>query len=687
MRALLPLLRLRCLGSAPALCLALLVVAGGIASGQERRASRLLVGLSSGYFRGSQQSDIPFYGGSDSCGAFTGGSTALLSIGGSFSLPSILDRFGVTVDLGWERSTAQFVAPSKEPLQFNDEGVEVTVEHAYHLSIVSHALRLGVLARFDPFEGATITAGPLLGYRFGLDTRQTDVRLDSFRFPGGASEQQVFDGSPLGRRPLTLGFLASAAYALPLGRRLRLVPHLSLRADLLAPVQEASWSTLSIGGGAGLQYDITPSETLPPVTPPPTPSLSPPAGPPLPPLAAMQIPQGKRLVAKVELNSLDDAGDTLPMATVHVYETLRREWFPFPDAIDFEAGSSDLQIRPSTPASRGESAADSLPMAAGSTERVLAMLGARMKEAKSARLILRGYSAADEPSWLAAVRARSIRIYLSGSWGIDTGRISIETARASGRDRSHARRVELDSDDPMLLAPIMTERIERDFDPPKLRIDPKITADAGVREWTIILSHNGRQIAHYSSAPGAESSGKSLSWQIETDASSDEHSSLVAELTVIDSAGTSATTSSRLPLAIERMPRIVERMLDRDGRIERTRWSLLAFPNKEVALSERNEAVLREVAEDVRSGARIEVTGYSDRIPGEGNDPGLARGRAERVEQRLRALLRERRSRSVTIVTRAGDSRSHPDRTLPGGRLLPGSVEIVVEQKPERAGG
>jgi outer membrane protein OmpA-like peptidoglycan-associated protein len=319
----------------------------------------------------------------------------------------------------------------------------------------------------------------------------------------------------------------------------------------------------------------------------------------------------------------------------------------------------------------------------GATEiQSLNILGTRLARYQTARVTLYGGRSSDEPVSLGTARAEAVRSYLEEAWGIDRSRISISdrTPQSHGTGRTGKRSVIALSDSPELSQPTAQEQYERDFDPPLLKIIPRISANAGVKHWTIVLQHDGVEIARYSNDQ-PQGTAQHINWQIENASEAPAPSSLVAQLTVEDSLGSTATVHGRTPLTIERSSRIVDTFRDRSRGIESTAYTLLPFDYNSIELSKRNHLVLEEIAENTRSGARLSISGYSDRTGKGGFNSNLADARASQIASELRSLIKHRKLQNVEIkVSDKNIATNRFDNDLPEVHGLSRAVEVVVEQ-------
>jgi outer membrane protein OmpA-like peptidoglycan-associated protein len=662
----------------------------------------MLVGLSAGYLTGWQSATIPIVAASGDCGTFGSGTTGGTIYEASALFPSLLsDRLGLSFLLGLHNSSASFTAGGDTVALMNPDGLgTVLIPQESRLRIDARALRVGVLAHYDLGSRFAISGGPIAAFQFSQSSSQTVARLGDYRFPDGRDEVPDTLGTRFSTRPFSFGIALSPSVSIPLGRGLSASGFGLVQFDLLSPVSQASWYTTSIGGGVRLQYVVAaapeasiamaPPPPLPPVVPPSQPTVQEPSSSTTESPASMVAPPDRHAIkADVDLYAVNDQGTQLPVATVQIFEVLRRQRSPFLPAVSFGRRSAELpaqyvQYTREQAAGLPVDSLTGLDPTSGENQ-ALNVLGARLARYQNAHVTLYGGRSSDEPATLATARAERVRSYLEEVWRIDRSRIALgealpHGANHSGGGKSEARRVLALSDSPELSQPVTSERIERDFDPPLLKIVPRISASDGVKRWTIALQNDGVEIARYSNDQ-PQGAGEHINWQIENASEAPAASSLVAVLTVEDSLGKSATAHGRTPLTIQRNARIVDSFVASGGSASSTAYTLFPFDDNSVELSKRNQMVVEEIAQEIRSGARVNISGNSDRTgKGEFNS-GLAGARADQIAGELRSLLKRRKVQNVAItITPRGSATSRFDNDLPEGHRLSRAVEVVVEQ-------
>lgn len=665
------------------LLLAALIVAATAAHAQQPPAPPLiLIGPAAGMEVGIQRARVPVFAGSVDCGLFTGGDGVTPWAGARLLLPAFFGtRFGLGVDLHGASDNERFTAApvGLQPATDPETGALIELQHEYRLTSSSRMIRLDLRGLYPLFPNARLSLGPSIGYRFGGTFTELDHVLGpgNIRFAGGQSELPITDGPLLSTRPLALGAVAGISYDLFPWPRRRLSTELTLRTDLLSPARQAIWQTYALGLGLALLFDATPAQH-PMAAEIPTPA------PPQPP--------HPKLAATIDLYGVDEHEHRLPAAVVHVYEVFYRQHAPFLPAIFFARGSTELPKRYAA-----LSAADTSRFANDSLAGLgllqtyyqsLNVLGARLKEHGPASITLVGTTSRDEPPALAAIRAQRVKEYLVDTWGIPPSQLEVREGNgamsrsneATEDGRAENRRVEIASSSPAIIAPIVTDRIVRDFDPPQLRMDPVIDAEAGIRSWTITVSQEGKVLARYSSA---DENGEQpeLTWRLINDRVDSVLSPIVAELTVTDSAGGTITAHGQIPLLLERKIRVVDKRIDATGERQRISYTLVAFGYNSPDLGRHNEAVVEEIAASALPGARITITGYTDRIGDEQYNAGLSRLRAEHVAEALRVALARRGTGDVTISLKgAGVETERFENDLPEGRILSRGVSVIVER-------
>lgn len=640
----------------------------------------LLVGPSAAFMYGSDHADVPVYYGSGDCGIFSRGRTLASSLGGTFAFPSFLaDRLDVSASLRFTFSSGRLAASPLVPLRTldTDLGELVNVDTEYRLNIVSLETTADLMVSWRPAERFALSLGSFMGYRLFSTFTQTENVLEDedFRFSNGHKEQPMVDGANPERAAFAFGPNLGVAYSFPFGPNRYLVPSLFVQTDILSSLNDYSLRGYRAGVSLSLLFDVSaspdsdPREDSIPAPPPP------------------------RLTASVEMYGIDEEDTPLPTARIQVYETMFQRHAPLLPLVFFDRDSTALPER-YVQIDSGHAEEFSSDMLAETSilelqHHVLNIVGQRLREKKESTLVLAGSVSRNEPEELRKTRVETVRSYLETVWNIDPSRMPagesmMERSNEETADgREDNRRVEIGADDLGILAPVATAQIIRDFDPPMIRMKPEIVAEAGIREWNLVVSQGDNQIARYSSDEEDSDTGEMV-WRIVHDRVDSALSPLVATLTVEDSTGAVASASSMLPLVMVRSPRVVNQRIERSGDRERLAYTLVGFDFSSADLGQLNTEIVKGIAKMVRDGAVITVLGYTDRIGDGKRNRELAMERAINVARGLQRLLEEREVRDVTLnVSGEGAETIRFDNDLPEGRVLSRGVNIVVEQRTE----
>lgn len=681
-------------------------------------AATLGVGGFVGYEHVMGVANIPVFAGYTECGLFSGGAFPTLNGGVTLAIPGLFGPlFGLQARAGLAAASGFLSHQPDRPIYIREPNARLdndkflTVEYEQRLNASWLMFRLDLMGEYQLGERWSARLGPWVGRRFNASLSQTEALIDEpiFRFDGGVDERSMTGGERLVPSDFAAGFVGGIGYSIPTSGRLTFVPELTLRTELTSAVGRLSWQSYAAGIGLSVMFNGAHPEPEQPLARlpelPDSERASTQSGAqmgahsavqssPTAPSAAKDAPsRPMKLSASLDLFGVDEEGHRLPQATVRVYEVLRRQRASLLESIFFDDGAAGLPARyVRIPRDRTRAfTLDSLfgldPMEMHYHS--LNVIGYRMRRNPAAAITVAGSVSKGEPDSLVQSRAHAVREYLTTIWGIDSSRIAIAAApapviREGGEDqRAENRRAQITSSTSDVLDPVLINKVARDFEPPLISLDPQFVSDAGIKRWQVELSHNGLVVGRIGSGD-TSNSRLNLNWQVDEEKMDLAKSVLTATLTVEDSAGNSVSTRGQVPLAIERSLRIVDRSERRPG-TETITYSLLTFAHGSADVTMRNRTVLAEAAAAARSGSRITVVGYTDRTGSDEGNRALSRRRADNVARVLRALLRDRGVRNVSIEMAAeGYEAGRYDNTLPEGRALSREVDVVLERSDRR---
>jgi outer membrane protein OmpA-like peptidoglycan-associated protein len=647
---------------------------------QDTTSPSIFAGVGAGASYAMEISHLPVYAGSHECGEFDQGHLVTAMLGGRLLLPSMIATdLGLDVRLRGVFSSGRLWTLPLDPVRVEDgeTGELITLDREFRLESRIWSAYVDLLFRYS-MDRLAVAAGPSFGYRLGSSFEQTDNILGpgDYRFPDGQPSHPMMAGPPLVKSNLAFGPMAAVSYLLPLTPGKFVTLEASARYEFLSPVINATWRGIELGAGIGLLWDITPSPEHP------HPVVVTPSQPP-------------KLAASIDVFAVDERGDRIEVPIVRVSEYLLRQHAPLLSAIFFEKDSSVVASRY---VKLTTEAADTFAVSnlagqsvLGIQHQALNILGSRLRANSSAHLSLYGSTSTQESPALVRQRAVAVRSYLQEVWHIDSSRLTIvdgigpmERSNEVTEDgRADNRRVELASDMPRILAPVVTEEIERSFNPPILQLHPHIEAEAGVKEWMVAVRQGQKEIGRFSSDQ-SEDHAPELVWDVIRENIDSALSPVETELTVEDSTGHIVSARTQVPLLMQRSKQIVDKRIELHGNRERITYSLVAFNFRSAELGSGNEAEIRAIATTVKPGATVNIVGYTDRIGDERHNVTLSVQRAANVAAAIRTWLDALGIANVEVAsTGVGIETSRFGNDLPEGRMLSRGVSVTIEQNAD----
>lgn len=634
-------------------------------------------GATVGVEGGVQSTAINVYDGSPDCGVFKTGYGLLPMFGATVVFPKLLgDRVGLSLTTGISAYTGRFTTPPVDPVRIVDDisGEIVSLDREFRLDHDEWGLAAELLGRIGILPRITLAVGPTFGYRFNFSSDQTDNILGpgDYRFPDGQPTHGMPDRTPLSIQRLDVGAVGQLLYDIPLAKHTLLQPGIVAHATFGSPVEQADWQRLNVGARLSLLFDLPARaavDTPPPVVPP-------------------------TLRASVDIMGLDHSNNPIPLGKVRVSELVARQIAPLLPAVFFDSMASVLSDRYHL---RTPSQADSFSInqLAGTSvleiqHHTLDIVGVRMRRNPTAKLYLFGSVSKDEPNSVSRPRAEWARTYLINVWKIDPKRLIIRdkanfmdrSTEVTEDGRSDNRRVEMASDNPAILAPVITEQVEREFSPPAIRMSPFAEAEAGVRLWELVLKQGEKVVARYDGSDERSMTGRHFDMGITDGRLVATMKPIEVELRVEDEEGGTVTVTDTVEMQMIRRVRFIDGRIERAGNLERISYTFVGFEFDRPEMGAQNEQMIRDIAELTRPGATISITGYTDRIGDPQRNNTLSIERANAVETYLRRALGPQRVSEVTISTVGlGVETERFTNDIAEGRVLSRGVHILVEQE------
>jgi hypothetical protein len=458
----------------------------------------------------------------------------------------------------------------------------------------------------------------------------------------------VMGGDRIGYYEVGYGAVFSLGALVPINSRTTLFPEITSRLDAVGLRRGLGFQAFTIGAGVSLLFDGV--DAPPVVVEAPDPrehDTQPPES-----LGRREL----RLEARVDLYA-DGAADR-SQAVVEQEEVVNRYYIALPRTIPFARNAFDI-AGGFTKLTREEAARFSLRTLAGLDphghyRHILNVLGHRLRESDSTTLVVTGVATAEEPPSLATVRGEFVRDYLVGTWGISPRRITMRAQHGTGSQ------VVLGGSSSLFDRPLLSQWKTRRYRMPQVGLERAVIADAGVRRWTLELSHGERVLARYTSDSSDDDPALDLKF-LATGDSAKAIAPIVATLTVEDSLGRTTVTTDRLA---------VVRSAAAPAATQRERLEIITFDN---ALDSTSAAAARRLAA-VRA-ARLMHDGATVSIGALGRvHDAMRRARSLEIARAAEDLLAAANERGVRI------ERFIAERDPSDVSELPGALRITIDQ-------
>lgn len=534
----------------------------------------------------------------------------------------------------------------------------------------------------EPLAGYTVSpdlhllGGLTAGYIFTAtyDQKETLVTPTDATFNGTQTrERNVLSGDIPDARVLGLGLTFGASYDLPLNedRTVFLSPEILFTVTPLSQVSGISWTAQHVR--AGLALSFVPPEIEDTLTDQEfyefTIGLTPPT----------KGAAGVRFVSNVSATGLNADGSTTALNEIVVEEFESRRVRPLLPYVFFEESSYTI---PSRYYAVTDDQRDGFSMdnfynldAMVTYHHLLNIIGRRMTDDPSATITVTGHATPDERGGqdLAMQRATSIKSYLTNTWDIDDGRVSVEAkglpARASNQDEADGvaenRRVEISASTPEILAPIASNDTIRQTTPEAIRFNPSIDPRVPIKDWRLFVARRGVIATSFRDGDPVPAS---LDWRLSNRPGILPRGTM--ELSYV--LAVSDSNDRVVPSKTKRIPVREIRLDEKDNGSARVdRYSLILFDFDSDALTPAHKAMVDDVKQNITSNSTVDVIGYTDRTGSETYNQQLSERRAKAVASEL--------GLPASAARGVGERLPLYDNSTPEGRFYSRTVEVIVE--------
>ena len=278
---------------------------------------------------------------------------------------------------------------------------------------------------------------------------------------------------------------------------------------------------------------------------------------------------------------------------------------------------------------------------------------------------------------LSQKRAETVSNYLNAVWGIDNQRLIIskrnlpEKYSKSEKEkmkREENQRVELYSDNHAILEPIFIEKIDRTADQPLIRFNPKLTAEAGIKNWKIKAYQLSDSVNVFVES-GMGELPTSIDWDMEKSQKIIPKlpEPIICDLTVEDNKGNIKTISNKTePVKVISLQ---QKRNNKQTNVEIEVFSLILFDFDKSKIEDKNKKIIELVRKRIKPESTIEIIGYSDIT-------GTAKGNAILSVDRAKAVKKELGIPSASVIV---GKELLFNNNLPEGRFYSRTVEIIVK--------
>jgi outer membrane protein OmpA-like peptidoglycan-associated protein len=312
---------------------------------------------------------------------------------------------------------------------------------------------------------------------------------------------------------------------------------------------------------------------------------------------------------------------------------------------------------------------------------LLDIIARRLQQNPDAELTLTGCNADFDSEKgalaLSTKRAAAVKQYLMQVWGISADRIAVRERNMPEKHSSQNtpdglaenRRVEMASNNPDILAPVITRDTLRKATPPMIRFLPDVSSDARVVSWELTASQQGEGVLKKFTGKG--SLPEFIDWDLHYDPLSipKNEANLEYMLEIRDEEG-QRYVATGMPIPVEQIT-LRKKRLERIADKEVDRYRLILFDIGSAELKPEQKELIRQLRGSIMLTSSVEIAGHTDRLGDDEANRLLSKQRAQAVADEIAA--------EKVIVRGLGEERLLHDNDSPEGRFYCRTVTVVVE--------
>ncbi len=627
----------------------------------------------------NHSSNLPLIPGSPDCGTFQNGDNIGYYFGLSGGYVIINNLLSVDIRLSYDYRPADFKEPSSFYVIFDPESDSYTmleIDNFNSSSLTYLNFDIGVkvlpLASFPMFLRASFDAGNPL---FGADyvATQRVVSPESALFPSGKKERNIAEGE-FNTAGTAMGVSLTFGFEFELQENFYIAPELSYRYGLNSVLSDYDWKTNIIRAGLTAFWAIPVAEKTKKVEP------------------EIEIPEPEeeeiiitqKPVEKKIVEPPKDLIKSFSIGDLNLTETIVTQTYPLLLYLFFDEKSDELPAKYKSRLAANEFDEHNLPTnTLDIYYKVLDIIGKRMNNNHDAKITITGTSDGKELEdvterlALAERRANAVKNYLVNKWNITPDRIKIKTQDKPDLPTSEAyaegfeenRRVEISSDSPEILAPVIHSKFFEYSTTQEILSANVELNDSNVTSWTLSFTDDNDNEIYKMTGSGAPQ--KQIPLQVnqilveEAGKAIKSNYKIRTALTVENQNGKKDKKQDELNINLSK------------NQFEVGRLNLIVFDFDKYDISSLNKKLIVDfVKTSIKENSIVKIRGGTDRLGERDYNKKLSRDRANAVKN---YLLKINPDINISEVEGTGDEHLQYDNNLPEGRFYCRTVMIEIK--------
>lgn len=642
----------------------------------------LLGGMQRTHFTGTFQSLPGLY---NCCKGFDGSSTSMDPFFGGSIRYAITASFGLDMQVEYVQSRGELSAVNTigNALSFNGSGFDIVeAQSAFMMSWIIPSLGFTPSLAWKPFESGFGIRG---GFTLRLQSNGEATGREELIQPKGVvfsdTKSTIRNDRKVNFTPTSLvyGPIIGLCYDMKLSESFTLTPEISYMHILNQLIEfsnsDESLSMSALRAGIMLSYTaFTPARLVEiPITPLPIIEID---------TNKPYIP--KRLKAKLAAFSVNEQSKEENIVNIVIEEYSSLTMTPLLNFVFFEEGEDKIPARYARLDATDTPMFDidfiHTPNHVETYLHILNIIGKRMIEKPASIITLTGCNADIQKEKgdmaLSMRRAESVKAYLEKVWNVSSNRITIKNRNLPEKHANtqtimgaqENRRVEITSNEPYIISPIITLDTVRTMNPPIVRFRPQVETDS-VSTWQLIAGQQDKELRRFT---GEEKVPAFIDWHIGEEMSEGlaTDSAIVYAFKARTSLQDSAEIQGMIPIEqVTLHKKKINRVQDR----EVNTFSLVLFDVRSSEITEGNAQIIDFIKGFVKPNSNISITGFTDRLGDADANQRLAQERADATAKALQV-------KNKAIVLGKGNSALYDER-YPEGRLYTRTVDVIVDTR------